>query len=130
MLTDCLEKKDGVVMGESGLPALRHEPTTPRDLQQPQLYVKKWMRNKQAIHFQLCNKIVQVIFFDRTELVLSSKAHMVTYVDKRGQTSTYPLSGALDVPCPEVSKRIRYTKDILTNFLCGRSNGRAAEKES
>lgn len=143
MLTDCLEKKDGVMMGESGLPHLhlrQNEPAnananaTPRDGQPPQqqqqqqLYVKKWMRNEHAIHFQLCNKIVQVIFFDRTELVLSSKAHMVTYVDKRGQRSTYPLSGALDVPCPEISRRIRYTKDILTNFLCGRSNGRAADK--
>lgn len=131
MLTDCLEKKDGATMGESGLPRpWRDSPPQTRDGgQPPQLYVKKWMRNKHAILFQLCNKIVQVVFFDKTELVLSSKAHMVTYIDKRGQKSTYPLSGALDVPCPELAKRLRYTKDILINLLCGRAAKPGAEKE-
>ena len=51
------------------------------------LKVKKWTRNKHAIMFQLSNKVVQVIFFDKTEAVLSSKLHTVTYVDKRGQAS-------------------------------------------
>jgi polo-like kinase 1 len=125
MLTDSLEKKDGATMGESGLPPVRPGTSAvPRDTaqgqQQTQLYVKKWMRNKHAILFQLCNKIVQVVFFDGTELVLSSKAHMVTYIDKKRQRSTYPLSSALDVPCPELGKRLRYTKDILVNLLCGR----------
>ena len=49
--------------------------------------MKKWTRNKHAIMFQLSNKVVQVIFFDKTEAVLSSKLHTVTYVDKRGQAS-------------------------------------------
>jgi len=128
MLTDSLEKKDGATMGESGLPLVR--PSTsplPRDATagSQQLYIKKWMRNKHAILFQLCNKIVHVIFFDGTELVLSSKAHMVTYIDKKRQRSTYPLSGALDVPCPELGKRLRYTKDILVNLLCGRPTAKA-----
>ena len=34
-------------------------------------YVKKWMKNRNAIMFQLSNKIVHVIFFDRAEIVLS-----------------------------------------------------------
>jgi len=29
--------------------------------------------------------LAKVIFFDKTEAVLSSKSHTVTYVDKRGQ---------------------------------------------
>ena len=60
--------------------------------------------------FQLSNKIVQVIFFDKTEAVLSSKLHTVTYVDKKGQVQSYPLTNAFDVPSPELAKRLRYTK--------------------
>merc|ERR1712113_1131164 len=80
-------------------------------------YIKKWTRNKHAILFQLSNKIVQVVFFDKTEAVLSSKSHTVTYVDKTGRISEYPLSIAMDVPNPELAKRLRYTKDILVNLL-------------
>jgi len=42
---------------------------------------------------------------------------MVIYVDKKGQRLTYPLSSVLEVPSPELAKRLRYTKDILVNLL-------------
>lgn len=41
-------------------------------------YVKKWMRTKHAIMFRLSNKIVQVNFQDRTEIILSSESRVVT----------------------------------------------------
>merc|ERR1719287_405043 len=86
MLTDVLEKKDGASVGESSLPP----PVQKSSAASSQAceaggapYVKKWTRNKHAIMFQMSNKIVQVVFFDKTEAVLSSKSHMVTYVDKK-----------------------------------------------
>mmetsp|Transcript_59112 Transcript_59112/g.169777 ORF Transcript_59112/g.169777 Transcript_59112/m.169777 type:complete len:83 (+) Transcript_59112:481-729(+) len=72
--------------------------------------------------FQLSNKMVQVVFFDKTEAILSSKQHVVTYVDKRGQVCSYPLSSTLEVPSPELSKRLRYIKDILVGMLGARPN--------
>jgi len=134
MLTDVLEKKDGATFGDSSLPApskdLLKETAylcTNGDQEDGDgkglaPYVKKWTRNKHAIMFQLSNKIVQVIFFDRTEAVLSSKSHMVTYVDKKGLVCSYPLSNVLDVPSPELAKRLRYTKDILVNLLGARGD--------
>lgn len=128
MHADVLEKKDGATIGESSLPLSAWRRTgadgtpvlpTYEPLQAP--YVKKWTRNKHAIMFQLSNKIVQVVFFDRTEAVLSSKSHTVTYVDKRGQVCSYPLSNVLDVPSAELAKRLRYTKDILVNLLGART---------
>lgn len=116
MHADILEKKDGATVGESGLPHPQQRPQLSYDPGQVP-YVKKWTRNKHAIMFQLSNKIVQVVFFDKTEAVLSSKSHTVTYVDKRGQVCSYPLSNVLDVPSPELAKRLRYTKDILVNLL-------------
>jgi polo-like kinase 1 len=125
MVTDVLEKKDGATVGESLLPAPQPAAmaTARAAYDNGQFpYVKKWTRNKHAIMFQLSNKIVQVVFFDKTEAVLSSKSHTVTYVDKKGQVCSYPLSNVLDVPSPELAKRLRYTKDILVNMLGARSS--------
>jgi len=47
------------------------------------VYVKKWLKTKHAIMFRLNNKIVQVNFTDKTEIILSSEQKLVTYVGKK-----------------------------------------------
>jgi len=129
MMTDVLEKKDGASVGVSSLPipaqnnAQKGSAATTQVCDAGQApYVKKWTRNKHAIMFQLSNKIVQVVFFDKTEAILSSKSHMVTYIDKQNHVCSYPLSNVVDVPSPELAKRLRYTKDILVNLLGARTS--------
>ena len=85
--------------------------------QKPFTYVKKWMRTRHAIMFRLSNKIVQVCFQDHTEIILSSESRVVTYANKKGERSTYPLSTALESNNYEMTKRLKYTKDILTHML-------------
>jgi len=76
------------------------------------------MRTRHAIMFRLSNKIVQVCFQDHTEIILSSESRIVTYVNKKkGERSTYPLSSALESNNYEMTKRLKYTKDILTHML-------------
>ena len=41
----------------------------------------------------------------------------VTYVNKKGERSTMPLNQALDSNNAEMTKRLKYTKDILTHML-------------
>ena len=81
------------------------------------VYVKKWMRTRHAIMFRLSNKVVQVNFQDHTEIMLSSETKLVTYVNKRGERQTYPLSNAMESSNLEMVKRLKYTKDILTHML-------------
>ena len=83
----------------------------------PFTYVKKWMRTRHAIMFRLSNKIVQVCFQDKTEIILSSESRVVTYCNKKGERMTYPLSTALEMSNYEMTKRLKYTKDILTHML-------------
>ena len=83
----------------------------------PYTYVKKWMRTRHAIMFRLSNKIVQVCFQDKTEIILSSESRVVTYCNKKGERMTYPLSTALEMSNYEMTKRLKYTKDILTHML-------------
>lgn len=131
------DQRNEATSGESSLPFMHPQPEEPASVltdgtRAEQPYVKKWMRNDRAILFQLSNKIVQVIFFDRTEAVLSSKAHSVVYVDKHNrERCTYPLSSILDVPNPELAKRLRYTKEFLVQVLSGgaRPSGSARPAE-
>lgn len=81
------------------------------------VYVKKWMRTKHAIMFRLSNKIVQVNFQDHTEILLNSESRLVTYVNKKGERQTLPLNHALESNNAEMTKRLKYTKDILTHML-------------
>ena len=83
------------------------------------MYVKKWMRTKHAIMFRLSNKIVQVDFQDKTQIILNSESKEVTYINKKGEKQMYALSAALEMTNPEMSKRLRYTKDILTHIISG-----------
>jgi polo-like kinase 1 len=87
------------------------------------VYMKKWMRTRHAIIFRLSNRVVQVNFQDNTEVILSSESRMVTYVNKRGERSTQPLSTAMESSNAEMSKRLKYTKDILTHMLSSGTGG-------
>jgi len=92
---------------------------------QGMVYVKKWLKTKHAIMFRLNNKIVQVNFTDKSEIILTSEDKLVTYVNKKGERSQYPLATAMESSNLEMAKRLKYTKDILTNML----NNNPKEKE-
>jgi len=49
--------------------------------------------------------------------MLSSETKIVTYVNKKGERSTYPLNSAMESANLEMVKRLKYTKDILTHML-------------
>lgn len=90
------------------------------------VFVKKWMRTKHAIIFRLSNKIVQVIFFDNTQIVLHSEARAVTYANKKAERLHFSLATALKSSNNEMTKRLNYTKQILTHML--QSKGRPKTK--
>ena len=48
----------------------------------------------------------------------------MTYVNKKGERSTLPLNLALESQNAEMTKRLKYTKDILTHML-NNNNGAA-----
>lgn len=97
------------------------------------VYVKKWMKTRHAIMFRLSNKIVQVCFQDHTEIILSSESRVVTYVNKKAERLVYQLSNALESNNVEMTKRLKYTKDILTHMLntnAGTSGGSGASNRN
>lgn len=59
----------------------------------------------------------KVNFTDKTEIILSSESKMLTYVNKKGERSNYPLTTALESTNTEMTKRLKYTKEILAHML-------------
>ncbi|KAM3141863.1 hypothetical protein pb186bvf_005949 [Paramecium bursaria] len=81
------------------------------------IYVKKWMKTKHAIVFRLSDKTVQVVFTDNSQVILSKQLKVVTYVDKFGTRETHYLNQALESDNAQMVKRLKYTKEILSNLL-------------
>jgi POLO box duplicated region len=81
------------------------------------------MQTRQAIMFRLSNKIVQVLFSDKTEILLNSQDKIVSFMNKRGERSHYPLADAMASNNTDMTKRLRYTKDILVHLLRTNNTG-------
>ena len=81
------------------------------------VFVKKWVRTRHAILFRLSNHTVQVMFLDSTEVILSSEAKLVTFCDKQGQRRTMSLQEVTEAPRSDITKRLKYTKDILRQLI-------------
>ena len=86
-------------------------------------FLKKWVRTRHAILFRLSNRVVQVVFFDRSEVLLSPEARMVTYVNKTGIREEHSLEDVLHSGRSDISKRLKYTKDIIWRLINVSSNG-------
>lgn len=61
---------------------------------------------------------------------MNSESRLVTYVNKKGERQTLPLNTALESNNAEMTKRLKYTKDILTHMLSNNTNGTQASKGS
>jgi hypothetical protein len=80
-------------------------------------FLKKWVRTRHAILFRLSNRVVQVVFFDRSEVLLSPEARIVTYVNKTGVREEHSLEQVLHSGRSDISKRLKYTKDIIWRLI-------------
>jgi len=114
LLSQNAEKKESAYLGESGFgEPVRH--CQPLFLPGEAPYVKKWSRTKHAAIFMFSNKVVQVVFNDKTEILMTSRQQSCTYLDKRGESATYPVES----PSAELSKRLKYLKDAMSSLMNG-----------
>ena len=95
------------------------------------LHLKRWMRTKHALVFQLSNKVWQVIFQDRTEVILSATSHLCHYMSPmngggHGSVSVYPLGSIGEVADEYVAKRLAYSKQVVIHMLGGSSGSGGA----
>ena len=80
------------------------------------VYLKKWAKAKNAMLFKLSNKIIESIFYDKTKIMLKNETKEIIYVNTKGGWENYSLPFALKSTNAEMTKRLRYTKDILKDI--------------
>ena len=86
---------------------------TPKE--EDNVFVRKWMKTKQAIFFRLSNKTIQVGFKDHTEVILFNNT--VNYKNKNGEVQIFTIDDALNSSNFEMNKRIKYAQNILTKMV-------------
>ncbi len=59
----------------------------------------------------------QINFFDKTAIVLSASALRMTYTGKDGARSHHALATVVAENRPDIVKRLKYTKDILSQLI-------------
>ena len=89
----------------------------PQECKSNLVYLKKWLSTSHAMFFRLSNRVVQVAFLDKSELLLCSDKKIVIFVDKKGLISEHNLATAMESPDKELTKRLRYSKEVLTTML-------------
>ena len=81
------------------------------------IYLRKWIRTDDALFFRLSSRLVQVCFFDGTEIILSPEgSRQVTYTSKIGQRDMFSLA-SMPVVNTEANERLQYTKDIIGKLI-------------
>ncbi|OMJ70144.1 hypothetical protein SteCoe_31942 [Stentor coeruleus] len=89
----------------------------PVDCKKPFVFVKRWLSTSHAVFFRLSNRVVQVAFLDKSELLLCSDKKIVVFVDKKGEVSEHGISNAMESSNRDLTKRLRYSKEVLTSML-------------
>eukprot|EP01032_Pedospumella_encystans_P018691 gene18691-21270_t len=80
-------------------------------------FLKKWVRTKHAVVFRMSNRTVQVVFFDRSEVLVSAEARVITHVSKLGQRTEHTIDNVLASGRADIAKRLKYTKDVISRLI-------------
>ena len=88
--------------------------TDEKPIAEPGIFVKKFIQTAHASFFRLSNKVVQVRFLDKSELLLCSKSKHIVYINKIGEYVVSPINTAMETGGIDMTKRLRYTKEILS----------------
>ena len=85
------------------------------------MYIKKWKKAKKAILLRNPNKIIQVMFQDQSELILSTGSGYVTFVNAKQEVKQMPLTEDENLEDKSLYKRLQYAKEILVQMISAQS---------
>lgn len=83
----------------------------------PMVFMKKWIKTKHAMLFRLSNGTVQVLFYDSTEVLISSEGRLITYVDKDKNRFILSVAEIANKQNSDCQRRLKYSKEILSQLI-------------
>ena len=84
--------------------------------------MKKFLKTQHAYMFKMITNVFQVIFSDKSQVIFFTPKAKLFYLSKGGVSTMYDLKEALETKIPELSKRIRYAKDIMQQAVKKKSD--------
>jgi polo-like kinase 1 len=94
----------------------RHLKIDKNIIEGPLPHIKKWISNSVASIFRLNNKTVHVVFHDKIELLILSQKKKIVFMEN-SQQFVCSVSDLNESQNPELIKRMRFTKEILTGMV-------------
>ncbi len=83
----------------------------------PMVFIKKWIKTKHAMLFRLSNGTIQVLFYDLTEVLISSEGKLVTFVDKDKNRFVLSIAEIANKQHGDVSRRLKFAKEIPSQLI-------------
>jgi polo-like kinase 1 len=80
-------------------------------------YVKKFIKVQHAVLFRLSNKLIQVCFVDKTELIMSTESSEFYFRNKNGEEIQDSIQSVMNSENSELIKRIKFSKNLLIHFV-------------
>jgi len=80
-------------------------------------FIKNVFKVQDAIMFRLSNKLIQICFFDQTELIMSTEYDEIFYISKNEGMFKESLKNVLKSNIPDLLKKVRYAKNLLIIFV-------------
>jgi len=81
------------------------------------VFITKFWKTSQAFIFKLSNKIIQVNFSDKSELIVYTYCADYIYIDSEGVESKETIKNGLCSGNKDLIKKIKYVKTLLLGFL-------------
>lgn len=80
----------------------------------PFVYIKRWAKSDQGIAFRLNNKVVQVNFNDKSQLILYTERELILYSNSQAKEKMVVELNSPDIKKnPELSQRIEHAKTLM-----------------
>jgi polo-like kinase 1 len=80
-------------------------------------YVKRIMKTQHSIMFRLSNKIIQIFFVDKSEVIMSTECNDFIFKDKNGEEKIDTIAAVMNSNNSDMIKRIKYVKSLLIKYV-------------
>lgn len=90
-------------------------------------YLRKHLTAKHAMFFKLNSGVIQIKFFDKSELALTNQSPSLLYVSKLGERSVTSLDQAVQQRRKDIFTRAQYLKNIVTQIVDSKKKNAAVE---
>ena len=75
--------------------------------------MQRWIGTERGNLFQLTNKMIQFVFNDKTEIILTVKTNLYIYTDKNKVKTILTISSAIKSSNKEMIEKLEYIIKIL-----------------